>query len=106
MPANNAAMFSRNTVISADHPCLTGHFPGNPIVPGVLLLDNVGHLLMQWKPHCRIAAIAQAKFHRLLRAERQVTVTLTEQNPHCIKFECFEGAEKIAAGLLTIEIPS
>jgi len=28
-------------VISADHPALPGHFPGRPIVPGVLLLDRV-----------------------------------------------------------------
>ena len=27
--------------IAADHPCLPGHFPGRPLVPGVLLLDHV-----------------------------------------------------------------
>lgn len=28
-------------VLQADHPALPGHFPGRPIVPGVLLLDAV-----------------------------------------------------------------
>jgi 3-hydroxyacyl-[acyl-carrier-protein] dehydratase len=28
-------------VIDAAHPCLPGHFPGQPIVPGVLILDRV-----------------------------------------------------------------
>ena len=27
--------------LPADHPALPGHFPGRPIVPGVLLLDAV-----------------------------------------------------------------
>jgi 3-hydroxyacyl-[acyl-carrier-protein] dehydratase len=27
--------------VAADHPCLPGHFPGHPIVPGVLVLDHV-----------------------------------------------------------------
>ena len=31
---NAGATFS----IPGDHPCLAGHFPGRPIVPGVLLL--------------------------------------------------------------------
>jgi 3-hydroxymyristoyl/3-hydroxydecanoyl-(acyl carrier protein) dehydratase len=27
--------------VPADHPAMSGHFPGNPVVPGVLILDYV-----------------------------------------------------------------
>lgn len=33
--------------IDADHPALPGHFPGRPIVPGVVLLDRLAATLEQ-----------------------------------------------------------
>lgn len=34
-------MSSSDFTITANDPCLDGHFPGNPIVPGVVILDRV-----------------------------------------------------------------
>jgi 3-hydroxymyristoyl/3-hydroxydecanoyl-(acyl carrier protein) dehydratase len=31
----------RTLTIPSDHPALPGHFPGHPIVPGVVVLDEV-----------------------------------------------------------------
>jgi 3-hydroxyacyl-[acyl-carrier-protein] dehydratase len=33
--------FEGRRTISADHPSLPGHFPGTPIVPGVVILDEI-----------------------------------------------------------------
>jgi 3-hydroxyacyl-[acyl-carrier-protein] dehydratase len=45
-----------------DHPCYSGHFPGNPIVPGVLLLDLIVERLERGAPR----VLGSVKFHRAL----------------------------------------
>lgn len=47
-----------------DHPALVGHFPGEPIVPGALLLDEALHAVGMRHARWRIASV---KFHRVVR---------------------------------------
>jgi len=54
--------------VRADHPCLPGHFPGRPIVPGVLLLDQVLAAL-QRATRRRIARLQRVKFTAALRPD-------------------------------------
>jgi len=52
--------FVGEATIAADHPALPGHFPGNPIVPGVVLLELVEALLAGHG--YRVRECAQVKF--------------------------------------------
>lgn len=56
--------------VAADHPALQGHFPGNPIVPGVVLLDAV-IANVELATGRGIARIEQAKFHSALRPDER-----------------------------------
>nr|WP_255553561.1 hypothetical protein [Caenimonas aquaedulcis] len=47
--------------VAGDHPCLPGHFPGRPVVPGVLLLDRVFDAV-QRRTGRAIARVQRAKF--------------------------------------------
>lgn len=55
-------MTEHQFVISDDHPCLAGHFPGNPVVPGVVILDNVQSLLRNTTAGLKLTAVSGVKF--------------------------------------------
>lgn len=87
-----------NIHISADHPALAGHFPGRPIVPGVVLLDEAlaaaEHLLGR---SVSLAGLTQAKFVRPLLPEQLATLALTHLERE-LRFEIVLGEERIAQG--------
>jgi 3-hydroxymyristoyl/3-hydroxydecanoyl-(acyl carrier protein) dehydratase len=57
-------MLSLPLAIAADHPAYAGHFPGRPILPGVVLLDEA--LLALAALLGRAAATAQIKSAKFL----------------------------------------
>lgn len=79
---------SETYVVPADHPCLAGHFPDAPIVPGVVLLDYVRALLQNWQPQLRIKTLSQVKFLQPLSPQQRFTIILTQVSEQKIKFEC------------------
>ncbi len=56
----------------ADHPTGQGHFPGNPIIPGAVLLDELAAVMV---PGVTSGAIEAAKFHSPVRPGDTVAVT-------------------------------
>ena len=60
--------------IAADHPSLPGHFPDAPLVPGVLILDEVFAALRDWNKECQLTAIRAVKFLKPLKPEQPFTI--------------------------------
>jgi 3-hydroxymyristoyl/3-hydroxydecanoyl-(acyl carrier protein) dehydratase len=48
--------------IAMEHPCLPGHFPGRPVVPGVVLLDEVFGLILAAHPDRTVIGLPQVRF--------------------------------------------
>lgn len=61
--------------ISEAHPSLPGHFPGRPIVAGVLLLAELFAQLTRAHPGFGVAALEQAKFLRPVRPGEVMELT-------------------------------
>ncbi|PYJ26136.1 MAG: hydroxymyristoyl-ACP dehydratase [Verrucomicrobia bacterium] len=70
--------FETRQMIPADHPSLPGHFPGAPIVPGVVILDEILAALIKWRENSRVIRISRVKFLAPLRPEQSFTIRLSE----------------------------
>jgi len=63
--------------IGAEHPSLPGHFPDAPVVPGVVILDEVLTALAEWRGDCQLAVIRAVKFLVPLKPAQPFTICLT-----------------------------
>jgi 3-hydroxymyristoyl/3-hydroxydecanoyl-(acyl carrier protein) dehydratase len=80
--------------IDHDHPCLPGHFPGHPLVPGVVLLEHVAQAL-RMRHGLRLARIVEAKFMAPLLPGCEARVELIGEPPR-LRFE-IRGNERVLA---------
>jgi len=69
---------------AGEHPTSPGHFPGNPIIPGAVLLDELVAALF---PDGWSGAVESAKFHHPVRPGDSVAVTQRCEGDFT-RFEC------------------
>jgi 3-hydroxymyristoyl/3-hydroxydecanoyl-(acyl carrier protein) dehydratase len=84
-----------------NHPCYEGHFPGNPVVPGVLLLELVVVALGRGPPR----AIPSVKFHRALAPGESFELQW-KSAAAATGFRCVRGDVLIADGTFEFGPPA
>ena len=96
--------FETCRTIPANHPSLDGHFPGAPIVPGVVILDEVAAALAEWQKDCQLLGIRAVKFVQPLKPERLFTICLAAVpgSKNEIDFSCRVDDRVVVEGRLEI----
>jgi 3-hydroxyacyl-[acyl-carrier-protein] dehydratase len=94
---------SREHCFPADHPAAPGHFPGNPIIPGAVLLSEVLRSVEitlgvpAWP--CRIRS---AKFVSPVRPGDRVLIECSPGGTAgAVRFRCFAGSLEVLRGEVT-----
>jgi acyl-CoA synthetase (AMP-forming)/AMP-acid ligase II/3-hydroxymyristoyl/3-hydroxydecanoyl-(acyl carrier protein) dehydratase len=107
--------------IESAHPALPGHFPDDPIVPGVVLLDEIVDVILSELPFASDAGwtVRSAKFLRPVRPGDCLEIRLAPEsgnaaggntasgntaNVNAVRFECSVRGEMAASGALAQQI--
>jgi len=98
-----AGVVSASHRIASDHPSFEGHFPGHPLLPGVVLLTLVMRSLER-SPSLRqrigaTVCIEQVKFLAPVGPGSEVVVELRKSG-RGVSFECRVGPRPVARGQL------
>lgn len=89
---------SVETVVPAGHPAFAGHFPGRPIVPGVVLLDLVTAAVCTDAPRV-LASVPNVKFLQPLRPDERFRI-VWEDADGSVRFRCETAEALLAQGVL------
>ena len=96
-------MACRSLTIDPAHPAFAGHFPGQPILPGVVLLDEVIRAI----EGCAEASdpdfvlrhrLAAVKFHRPAGPSAVLRIELDFKPTGGVAFAVTEGGQPVASG--------
>ena len=91
--------------IPADHPALPGHFPGQPIVPGVVVLDRVVEVIEAGHGPLPPLRLPQVKFLQPLLPGQSAQVQLQGDAPRW-RFRVLRGEELLASGEIVAGSPA
>ena len=96
------AQHTSSFIVAADHPALPGHFPGTPVVPGVVVLDHVLKTCESWQQHSVVVrGLKQVKFHSPLLPDERAEVSL-EINGEALAFRVTRAEQVVAQGSFVI----
>lgn len=87
--------------VERDHPCLPGHFPGRPLVPGVLVLDHVLAAIEAAQGPLGTLRLPKVKFVTPLLPGDAARIEL-EPGASRWRFRVLRGATLVASGEVSL----
>lgn len=87
-------------MVAADHPALPGHFPGRPIVPGVVLLDEALATIDSAFGLAAPLRLLRVKFMTPVGPGQEVTVTASPPAQGMVRFSCMVDDRPVLAAVV------
>lgn len=90
--------------LSADDNAFAGHFPGLPIVPGVVQLQWVMENSVCWYPQQDFIRIDKLKFQQVIIPGDQLLLTLTHRDAGKVGFSYQSDGLQLSSGVLVFQV--
>ena len=88
--------------VPTDHPAYAGHFPGQPVLPGVVLLDQALHALAAGQGlDAAVGQLKSAKFPSPVQPGEALRLSYTNTAAGVFSFEVMAGERVAASGVVT-----
>jgi acyl-coenzyme A synthetase/AMP-(fatty) acid ligase len=92
---------SQTIVIPADHPAFSGHFPGNPVVPGVVILQQViEHIEPHLDGEAGVTGVDDVKFLSPLLPGEAMTLHFASKREGLVRFDGSTQDRQIVTGTI------
>ena len=93
--------------LALDHPAAEGHFPGNPIIPGAILLREIVAAIAADHPGAICRHITAAKFLHPVRPGALLAIDWNNASNGDIRFSCTldPAGPRVVTGALRFALP-
>jgi len=79
-----------------------GHFPGNPVLPGISMLGMVQDLFIKHDPYKKIIGFKRIRFRQVLHDDVSVNITITtskDGTDNMYSFDILNNGNLICSGI-------
>ena len=92
--------------VPPDSPWFSGHFPGEPVLPGIAQLGMVLDAINQSSDqNRRVSGVSRVRFKQIIRPNDELRIIATPQKDHAESyvFRITVKGELVCSGVMTVE---
>lgn len=94
-------------IVGPDSPWFDGHFPGNPIVPGIAQMSMIFDLMQRTMgPDLKLEGFKRVRFKQLIRPDTPISVLIkpAKKTPNRFEYQLTADRKIVCTGFIDIRI--